>query len=154
MKIISRLFCLLLIVIAAACGSPGAATVEPGDITMTLRVEPEQLAVGEASLILTLKDSAGRPVDGAVVQIHADMDHEGMAAIDRETSNGSDGEYRLPVEWTMGGGWIVEVRAELPNNGGEIVETFDFFVEAVSSESVINRQPTPQITAEATVESP
>ena len=39
----------------------------------------------------------------------------------------------------MGGGWIVDVTATLPDNGGVASETFELFVEAVSSDSIINR---------------
>jgi hypothetical protein len=119
---------------------------------MTLRVEPEQPAVGDSILIVTLQSANGVPVDGATLQIHADMDHEGMMPVDGQSSDSTDGEYRVPLVWTMGGGWIVEITARLPNNGGEVSETFELFVEAVSSESIINQPSqgadTPEVTAE------
>ncbi|MCC6614122.1 MAG: FixH family protein [Anaerolineae bacterium] len=128
---------LLLSLILAACGQQ-AAPPTPIDVDMSVRAEPESLAVGEAALLVTLKDADGSPIDGARLQVHGDMDHEGMTPVDREVSESTNGEYRVPFEWTMGGGWIVTVTAQLPG-GGEITQTFDFFVEAVSSESVINR---------------
>ena len=39
----------------------------------------------------------------------------------------------------MGGGWIVEVTARLPDDRGVATETFNLFVEAVSSDSIINQ---------------
>jgi hypothetical protein len=79
------------------------------------------------------------------------MDHAGMESVDREVKESTNGVYRVPFEWTMGGGWIVGVTAQLPNNGGEISKTFEFFVEAVSSESVIHR-PGAEATAESSMD--
>jgi hypothetical protein len=129
----------LLGLLLVACGQQTAPTATPVDVTLSVRAEPEPLAVGETTLIVTLHDASDAPLDGAALQVHGDMDHEGMTPVDREVSASVNGEYRVPFEWTMGGGWIVTITAQLPNNGGEITETFDFFVEAVSSASVINR---------------
>lgn len=130
---------LIFTLLLAACGQQSAPTPTPLQVNLSVRAEPEPLAVGETTLIVTLHDAAGSPIDGATLQVHGDMDHEGMTPVDREASESANGEYRVPFEWTMGGGWLVTVTAQLPNNGGEIAETFDFFVEAVSSESIINR---------------
>jgi hypothetical protein len=39
----------------------------------------------------------------------------------------------------MGGGWMVTVRATLPDGRGEATATLEMFVEAVSSGSVIHQ---------------
>lgn len=131
-------FALFTILSITGCGQESAA-MPPADVDIAIRIEPEPLAVGETTFIITLTDSSGSHIDGAKLQIQGNMDHAGMTPVDRETSESSNGEYRVPFEWTMGGGWIVTITAQLPNNGGEASETFEFFVEAVSSESVINR---------------
>lgn len=133
------LFLALVILMMTGCGQQTAVSTATRDIKITVRVEPEPLAIGPAILIVTLTDANGSPVDGANLLIHADMDHEGMMPIDREVSESSSGEYRVPLEWTMGGSWIVSVTARL-SDGSEVRQKFDFFVEAVSSESIINRQ--------------
>lgn len=138
---------LIILLVLAACGQQSASPSAPTDVSLSVRVEPEPLAVGPATLIVTLKDAGGTPVDGARLQIHGDMDHAGMMPVDREVHESTGGEYRVPFEWTMGGGWIVTVTAQLPD-GGEIRQTFTFFVEAVSGESIINRDINPQETAE------
>lgn len=130
---------MLLALLLAACGPQNEPTPAPPDLDLSVQVEPDPPAVGEAVLIITIKDASGSPVDGATLQVHGDMDHEGMTPVDREVSESAGGEYRVPFEWTMGGGWIVTVTAQLPDGGGTVSETFDFFVEAVSSESIINR---------------
>ena len=134
------------------CGQQNVSTSASVEVDMSVRVEPEPLTVGETTLIVTLKDASDAPVDGATLQVHGDMDHEGMASVDREASDSVNGEYRVPFEWTMGGGWIVTITTKLPDSGGEISETFDFFVEAVSSESVINRHGDMDMNAESTSE--
>lgn len=134
----------------AACGQPVTPTAALPAVAMTVQVEPEPLTVGAATLIVTLKDAAGAPVDGARLQVHGDMDHQGMMPVDREASDSANGEYRIPFEWTMGGGWVVTITAQLPDNGGEISQTYNFFVEAVSSQSIISRPRAADATAEAT----
>jgi hypothetical protein len=121
-----------------ACGQQTAAMTAPVDVDIAMRVEPEPLAVGETTLIVTLNNGSGSRIDGANLQVHGNMDHAGMTPVEREVSESDNGEYLVPFEWTMGGGWIVTVTAQLPDNGGEASATFEFFVEVVSSESVIN----------------
>lgn len=137
MSHILALFLFISALAASACGQQNTANSTPVDVEMAVRVEPESPAVGESTLIVTLRDGSGSPVDGASLQVHANMDHAGMMPVDREASQSVNGEYRVPFEWTMGGGWVVTVTAKLPG-GGEISDSFDFFVEAVSSESIIN----------------
>ncbi len=134
----------------AACGQPVIPTAALPEMKMAVRVEPETLAVGATTLIVTLKDAAGAPVDGARLRVHGDMDHQGMMPVEREISDGTNGEYRVPFEWTMGGGWVVTITAQLPDNGGEISQTYNFFVEAVSGQSIIGRSSTAVATAETT----
>jgi hypothetical protein len=128
----------LMLLILTACGQQSAAMTSTVDVDITLQVEPEPLSVGESTLLITLTDSSGSHVDGAKLQVHGDMDHAGMTAVNGEANESADGVYRVPFEWTMGGGWMVTVTAQLPD-GNEISKTFEFFVEAVSSESIINR---------------
>ncbi len=130
---------LLLSLLLGACGQQSAPTATPVNVDMSVRVEPEPLAVGEAMLIVSLKDVSGSSINGATIQARGDMDHEGMVPVVGEVGESTNGEYHVPFEWTMGGGWFVTITAQLPDNGGEISETFDFFVEAASSDSIINR---------------
>lgn len=131
---------LLLMLLLVACGQQNNSTPVAVDAEMSMRVEPEPMTVGETTLIITLTNSNGTAIDGATLQIHGDMDHEGMTPVDRESRESTGGEYHIPFEWTMGGGWIVTVTAQLPNSRGEITQDFEFFVEAISSDSIINRQ--------------
>lgn len=139
MKFFPRLILLVLItVLFAACGSNDSTNNMDG-IDISVEADEETLAVGETMLIVTLQDASGTGIDGATVHVHGDMDHEGMDTIDAETNESTDGKYHVPFTWSMGGGWIVTVTAQLPDNGGEISETFEYFVGAASDESIINQ---------------
>ncbi len=132
-----------------ACGQQSAAMTNSVDVDIAVRAEPEPLAVGASTLIVTLTNVDGSRVDGAMLRVHGNMDHAGMTPVDREVNESANGEYHIPFEWTMGGGWIVTITAQLPDNGGEVSDTVEFFVEAVSSESVINRPASAPQTADA-----
>jgi hypothetical protein len=157
MKTMLTLFAAVFaLVTLTACGQQTAAMTTPIDVDIAMRVEPEPLAVGETTLIVTLNNGSGSRVDGANLQVHGNMDHAGMTPVEREVSESTNGEYRVPFEWTMGGGWIVTITAQLSDNGGEASASFEFFVEAVSSESVINHSGEmnmTDMTAEGTPES-
>ena len=133
--------CLLITI--SACSQQDAPTSVPLDVHISLRAEHESLAVGDSTLIVTLEDANGAPVDGAALQVHANMDHEGMMPVEGQSNDSANGEYRVPLTWTMGGGWNVTITAQLPDNGGVASETFDLFVEAMSSQSVIREQSSP-----------
>jgi hypothetical protein len=79
------------------------------------------------------------------------MDHEGMISIDGESNTSLNGEYQVPFTWTMGGGWIIDVTAQLPDNRGLAQSRFEFFVDAISTDSIINRTA-PETTADASRE--
>ncbi len=142
----------LSLVLLAACGTQVAVQPTPSNVTIAVDVESQPLAVGAATLIVTLTDGGGAPVDGAALRVRGDMDHAGMMAVEREVKDSAGGSYRVPFEWTMGGGWIVTVTAQLPNNGGEISQKFEFFVEAVSKDSVVQHNAGMAQTAEATAD--
>lgn len=131
----------LMIVLALAITACGQST-EPqvvSDVQIDLAVEPSPPAAGEATLVVTLTETDGTPIDGATIQVHGDMDHEGMTPVDGEADNGTEGVYRVPFTWTMGGGWIVEVTAALPDGRGVASRTFELFVDAVAHESIIHQ---------------
>ncbi|MBK8024939.1 MAG: FixH family protein [Chloroflexi bacterium] len=117
------------------------------DVTVAIKVEPDPPAVGEANLRITLTGAGGAPIDGANVRARGDMDHAGMTPVLGETTQSQNGVYEVPFNWSMGGGWIVEVTATLPDNRGIAQEKFEFFVSAVSADSVINSDAAAEATA-------
>jgi hypothetical protein len=134
MKWLSLPLLLLLFFVLTACrqsaqSTPTPEATVPDDIVMTLEVEPAPPAVGDAVLVITVRRAAGEAVDDAAIAVRGDMNHAGMTPAFGEVEGGSDGVYRVPFEWTMGGDWIITVDVTLTN--GEIVSrTFDLSVDS------------------------
>lgn len=139
-----------LLLVLAGCRESIVATTAPSDVTVTMRVDPDPPSVGASTLYVTLKHMDGSPIDNAHLDVRGDMDHAGMMPIIGEANGSTNGEYAIPFAWSMGGGWKVTVTVTLPSQQGEINQTFDFFVEAISQNSIINR--TPQVSIEGTSE--
>ncbi len=117
------LFWLALLLALAAligCGRAERRSPETQDsFTVTFATDPAPPAIGQGTVILTLHDAAGRPVDDARVAIEANMNHAGMVPVNAEATVGQAGVYRVPLRWTMGGDWYVDVRFTLPD--GQLV---------------------------------
>lgn len=137
MKRVSILLVVLALVIAG-CGSNEVKVVD--DVKIDLRVEPDPPAAGEAMFYITVTEADGTPIDGATISLQGNMDHEGMEPANGESDGpGENGDYAVPFAWSMGGGWIVDVTATLPDDRGIAQAQFEFFVEAVSPDSIINQ---------------
>ncbi len=72
-------------------------------------------AVGQDTLNIRLFTADDQPINDAALSIKADMTHAGMIPVLAETSGGDNGLYQAPVEWTMGGDWVVTIQAALPD---------------------------------------
>ena len=90
---------------------------------VTLVIEPSPPAVGPGTVIATLKDEGGLPVDGARLDIEANMSHAGMVPVLAGTTESRDGLYRVPLTWTMAGDWYVDVVFTLPD-GSRVVRRY------------------------------
>ena len=82
---------------------------------VTMVIEPSPPAVGPGALTLTLKDQAGQPIDGARLEIEANMSHAGMVPVLASTAESRAGLYRVPLLWTMAGDWTVDLKFTLPD---------------------------------------
>lgn len=107
---------------AAACTGlllpVGAGCRRPEDrlkVQVELQAMPQPPEVGAAFWRARIRDSAGRAVSGAVVEIEATMTHPGMTPVLRGAREAAPGTYEAEGEWTMAGDWVVTVRGELPN---------------------------------------
>lgn len=129
---------LILTFILTACGAQNTAP-STEDVTIEFAIMPDPPAVGESTLMITLRDADGTAIDGAVVSVHGDMDHEGMTPVEGEISDSHEGVYHVPFAWTMGGGWILNVSATLPDNRGIVTGQFETSVGAISQDSIINQ---------------
>lgn len=87
---------------------------------MEWNVAPDPPRVGPATFSFSLADSAGHPVEGAQVQLEANMSHAGMRPVFAQAEEGAPGRYSAPLEFTMGGDWFILIDAALPD--GEVVQ--------------------------------
>ncbi|GAB4517066.1 MAG: hypothetical protein OHK0046_23340 [Anaerolineae bacterium] len=127
---------LLLIVLLFLAGCRESARVTTPEanpnIQIDLEIAPDPAEVGESTLVITLRDADGSPIENASVAVRGDMSHAGMQPVLREADDASTdapGVYRFPFEWTMGGDWFVVVTATLPD-GTEAIERFELSVES------------------------
>lgn len=98
----------------AGCGrAQNAAGVTQDSFTVTFAVEPAAPVIGDGELVITLKDPQGQPVSDARLAVEANMSHAGMAPVNAEATGGTDGVYRVPLQWTMAGDWYVDVKFTL-----------------------------------------
>jgi len=119
--LLAGLFLLLLVVMSGCGRSQSASDVQTQDAyQVTFATEPAAPNQGEGVILITVKDKAGASVDGARVAIEANMNHAGMTPENAETAAGAAGVYRLPLTWTMGGAWYVDVTITLQN--GEVIK--------------------------------
>ena len=115
--------------ILPACGRIQTdQSFQTADIRIDLAVEPDQPAVGPADLIVILTDASGQPIENASLEIEGNMTHAGMTPVLAQVRNGANGRYQVPFEWTMGGDWIVTVKATLAD-GRTISRQFPVLVK-------------------------
>jgi hypothetical protein len=107
---------LFLSISLASCGGVNQRQRLPqSKVNMRFEVDPNPPAVGPSHLTIVLTDGNGLPIDGANVEIKADMSHDGMQPLRAKTRTGADGTYETPFKWTMGGDWVMTVTAALPD---------------------------------------
>jgi hypothetical protein len=86
------------------------------DIQLEWLPADKPFRVGLDALIFSLKNAQAEPIRGALIEVRGDMNHAGMVPVDGRAEGGTDdGRYVVPFEWTMGGDWILTVRATLPD---------------------------------------
>ena len=106
------LLALLAALILIACGPRGEQT---GGLDVTVvSVSPDPATVGGAVITLEVRDADGNSVEGATVEVEGTMTHGGMKPVIVETESLGEGKYATKdFKFTMGGDWVLIVRATL-----------------------------------------
>jgi Cu(I)/Ag(I) efflux system membrane fusion protein len=103
-------------------GCRGAAPSEPvrlGDYAILARLAPDPPNVGENRLLLDLKDTQGKPVDGASLDVMVSMPAMGAMPEMRsggQVTRGGRGLYEVVFTLQMLGDWTVSIRIDAPEH--------------------------------------
>lgn len=115
-KMLMKLRLILLIGLVSLCivGCRQSSDPTPNpSILINVRYEPDPPIAGDGVVIVILRDSAGNPIDNALIHLRGDMTHAGMAPVMYDVNESVNGEYNVPFDWNMGGDWILTVTAVL-----------------------------------------
>ena len=100
---------------ALALNACGPRAEQPGKLDATIvSIAPAPPAVGEAVITLAVRDTDGNPLEGATIEVEGTMTHAGMKPVIVETEALGGGRYATKgFAFTMGGDWVIIVRARL-----------------------------------------
>jgi Cu(I)/Ag(I) efflux system membrane fusion protein len=85
-----------------------------GALSVTVSTASESAKLGDNTLRIQVKDTAGQPVTDAAVHVEYTMDMPGMMIDKAEAKHGTAGVYEAPVRFTMAGPWGVTVSIQRP----------------------------------------
>ena len=83
------------------------------DLMVECEISPQPPKVGPATVTLRLADAGGNPLSGAQVKLEGNMSHAGMRPVFAEAKEVGPGRYQAPLEFTMGGDWIILIHLTL-----------------------------------------
>jgi hypothetical protein len=91
-------------------------TIEiPPDIVFEHKITPDPPKTGSATITLKLADSAGKPINGARINLEGNMSHPGMRPVFSEAREVGSGLYEAALEFTMRGDWFILFHITLPD---------------------------------------
>ena len=106
----------LLLALGGCTGRGQAADAGQDRATLTLSTDPATPTSGPARLIVHLTTPDGVPLTGARVTVEGNMSHAGMQPVNGAAREMGGGDYVVDdFHFTMGGDWILTVRATLPD---------------------------------------
>jgi len=82
---------------------------------MNYNLEPNPPGIGPSRLTVTILDQAGRPINGANLEITGKMPQEDISLRVVKSILTTDGTYQAPFVWSTAGEWVLTVKATLPN---------------------------------------
>ena len=112
---------------AAPAGAPAPAAPAPsGPPQVTLTTNPDPAAAsGETELVVVVKDTAGKPLNGVKVLVTADMAVHSMGAMQGEATDQGNGRYATKIPFGMAGDWKITIEVR---QGDTVLATQDFTI--------------------------
>jgi hypothetical protein len=102
----------------------GGNTLPAGVELDIILSNPDALSVTTPTEVIITLLQNGVPVSGATLEIEGNMTHAGMEPVFATATEVAPGDYRVPLEWTMGGDWFLTVHGTLPD-GTEFEQQID-----------------------------
>jgi hypothetical protein len=109
-RFFGAILALSCLVVTTACRR--AENAAPG-ITVKEEITPRPARVGLATVSIELADSSQKAVSHAAIMVEADMSHPGMSPVFAEAKETAPGSYRAPIEFNMGGDWVLLLHIKL-----------------------------------------
>lgn len=144
-SIIYRLFLFVLLLVT------GLTVIGCSRVSQEAAQQPLQIelieplfppGIGTYTMNIRLFDENNNPVNDAQIAIKADMTHAGMIPILANATDGDKGLYKVPIEWTMGGDWVIIIQATLPD-GTIAEETFPITISGDPADCDVEATKTP-----------
>jgi Cu(I)/Ag(I) efflux system membrane fusion protein len=110
----------LALVLALACSKPPTGqSASAGDLKVNLALEPDPPTTGDNRLLVTVRDSSGKPVDGARLAFEYDM--PAMGSMPEMKGDGTSqalggGRYSVTYPLQMNGDWTLTLGIEAPGH--------------------------------------
>ena len=82
-------------------------------IAVKAQITPQPARVGPTTVSIELADPSQKPVSRAAIMVEADMSHPGMSPVFAEAQETAPGSYQAPVDFSMGGDWVVLLHIKL-----------------------------------------
>lgn len=109
----------LMTILVTACSSSHPAQApsgltpvsSSGDLVMSLSFDPTPPKQGNETIIVTVKDAAGKPVSGAVVKSDARMPDMGMTGSSLRFQDNGDGSYSAIANLNYQTKWVFDATA-------------------------------------------
>jgi len=80
---------------------------DEGSISIEESITPQPVRAGSETIRFRLADASHQPVAGARIRVEGDMNHPGMAPVFSDAVEASPGNYKAPLNFTMGGDWVL-----------------------------------------------
>lgn len=101
----------------SASPTPTTQTQQAGDLSVALQVQPARVGVSN-TVVLTLTDAQGKPVNGATVKLTINMKVMDMGEASATAQSGSSGysaTFTARQAFSMAGEWVVQVEIDRPH---------------------------------------
>lgn len=102
--------CCTAVLCATALSSSTGCHRQPNPsegISIEESITPQPVRAGAEVVAFRLTNPDGSPLSGAHVRLEGDMNHPGMAPMFADATETSPGNYRAPIEFSMGGDWVL-----------------------------------------------